>query len=113
LVSLIKAGIEHKGFALLDVFSPCVTFNKVNTYQFFRPRIQPLEDIDHDASDWKAGIEKAMVWGDVIHTGLFFETHSRLTLEEQEPVLDEGGPLAYRELGLSGEQTERIVSRMM
>ena len=113
LVSLIKAGIEHNGFALLDVFSPCVTFNKVNTYQFFKPRVQPLEDIEHDSSDWKAGIEKAMVWGDVIHTGIFFQSNSRLTLEEQEPVLDEGGPLAYRELGLSGEQTERIVSRMM
>ena len=70
LVSLIKAGIEHNGFALLDVFSPCVTFNKVNTYQFFKPRVQPLEDIEHDSSDWKAGIEKAMVWGDVIKNAL-------------------------------------------
>ncbi len=113
LISLMKAGIEHKGFALLDVFSPCVTFNKVNTYQFFRPRVQPLEDIDHDSSDWKAGIEKAMVWGEEIHTGLFFETNARPTLGEQEPVLDEGGPLGFRELGLSKEETERIVSRMM
>ncbi|HIM13437.1 MAG TPA: 2-oxoacid ferredoxin oxidoreductase, partial [Candidatus Poseidoniales archaeon] len=96
-----------------DVFSPCVTFNKVNTYQFFRPRVQPLEDIEHDPSDWKAGIEKAMLWGDVIHTGVFFETKTRLTLGEQEPVLDEGGPLAFRELGLSSEQTERIIARMM
>ena len=54
-----------------------------------------------------------MVWGEVIHTGLFFKTDARLTLEEQEPVLDEGGPLAHRELGLSEEETERIVSRMM
>jgi 2-oxoglutarate ferredoxin oxidoreductase subunit beta len=113
LVGLIKAGIEHKGFAILDVFSPCVTFNKVNTYQFFKPRVQPLEDIEHDPSDWKQAMEKAMVWGDVIHTGVFFQTNSRLTLEEQEPVLDEGGPLAYRELGLGSEETERIISRMM
>ena len=113
LISLMKAGIEHKGFALLDVFSPCVTFNKVNTYQFFRPRVQPLEDIDHDSSDWKAGIEKAMVWGEEIHTGLFFETDARPTLGEQEPVLDEGGPLAYRDLGLTKEETDRIISRMM
>ena len=113
LVGLIKAGIEHNGFAILDVFSPCVTFNKVNTYQFFKPRVQPLEDIEHDPSDWKQAMEKAMVWGDVIHTGVFFQTNSRLTLEEQEPVLDEGGPLAYRELGLGSEETERIISRMM
>ena len=113
LISLIKAGIEHKGFALLDVFSPCVTFNKVNTYQFFRQRVVPLEDVDHDPSDWKAGIERAMVWGEEIHTGLFFETNVRATLGDQEPVLDEGGALSYRELGLSTEQTECIVSRMM
>ena len=113
LISLMKAGIQHKGFALLDVFSPCVTFNKVNTYQFFRPKVQPLEDTDHDSSDWKAGIEKAMIWGEVIHTGLFFQTDARPTLGEQEPVLDEGGPLGFRELGLSKEETERIVSRMM
>ena len=75
--------------------------------------MQPLEDLDHDSSDWKEAIEKAMVWGEVIHTGLFFKTNARLTLEEQEPVLDEGGPLAHRELGLSAEETERIVSRMM
>jgi len=114
LTALMQAGIEHKGFSLLDVFSPCVTFNKVNTYQFFRQRVVPLEDVDHDASDWKAGIERAMVWGEEIHTGLFFQTDARATLGEQEPVLhDGGGPLAYRELGLSGEQTQRIVDRMM
>ena len=50
---------------------------------------------------------------DRIHTGLFFKTNARLTLGEQEPVLDEGGPLAFRELGLSSEETERIISRMM
>ena len=54
-----------------------------------------------------------MVWGEEIHTGLFFETNVRATLGEQEPVLDEGGALSYRELGLSTEQTECIVSRMM
>jgi 2-oxoglutarate ferredoxin oxidoreductase subunit beta len=113
LTRLMIEGIQHKGFALLDVFSPCVTFNKVNTYQFFRPRVQPLEDIDHDTRDWKTGIEKAMLWGDVIHTGVFFETNARMTLGDQEPVLDDGGPLAFRELGLDSEQTDRILSRMM
>ena len=53
------------------------------------------------------------VWGAGSPTGLFFKPNARLTLEEQEPVLDEGGPLAHRELGLSQEETERIVSRMM
>jgi hypothetical protein len=36
-----------------------------------------------------------------------------MTLGDQEPVLDDGGPLAFRELGLDSEQTDRILSRMM
>jgi 2-oxoglutarate ferredoxin oxidoreductase subunit beta len=113
LVRLMIEGIEHRGFALLDVFSPCVTFNKVNTYEFFRPRVSPLEDTDHDPSDWMQAMQRAMVWGEEIHTGLFFSTNARATLGDLEPILDTGGPLAHRKLGLSKEETGRIVSRMM
>ena len=38
LVELIKGGIAHKGFALIDAFSPCVTFNQDNTHEFFKQR---------------------------------------------------------------------------
>src|SRR5438093_654211 len=38
LVELLKGAILHKGFSLVDVFSPCVTYNKDNTYQWFNPR---------------------------------------------------------------------------
>ena len=62
LTELIKAGIQHKGFALIDVFSPCVTFNHDNDFAFFKPRIKKLEDEGHDPSDWKAACEKAMAW---------------------------------------------------
>ena len=44
LTDLIKQGIQHKGFSFLDVFSPCVTYNHDNTYQWFRPRVKKLED---------------------------------------------------------------------
>ena len=56
LTRLMIEGMQHNGFALLDVFSPCVPFNKVNTYQFFKQRVQPLEELDHDSSDWKESI---------------------------------------------------------
>ena len=39
LTRLMIEGMQHNGFALLDIFSPCVTFNKVNTYQFFKQRV--------------------------------------------------------------------------
>ena len=56
---------------------------------------------------------KAMGGGEFIHRCLFYKTNARITLEEREPVHDEGGPLAHGELGLSKEETARIVSRMM
>ena len=112
MVELIKKAIQHKGFSLVDIFSPCVTFNHDNDYNFFKPRIKRLEDENHDTSDWKTACEKALLWGDTIYTGLFLQRPSQ-SLDESEPVLDEGGPLAHRPLGLSGEQAKKLISRMM
>ncbi len=97
LTGLIKAGIEHKGFSLIDVFSPCVTFNHDNDFKFFKPRIKKLEDEEHDPSDWKAACEKAMAWGDEIYIGLFHE-NDRPSLDSLEMILDEGNPLSRRPL---------------
>jgi 2-oxoglutarate ferredoxin oxidoreductase subunit beta len=112
LVELMKKAIQHKGFSLIDVFSPCVTFNHDNTYKFFKPRVKKLEDEGHDTSDWKAACEKALAWGDEIYTGLFLQKEQP-TLSQLEPVLDEGSPMAYRPLGLSKEQSQKIVKGMM
>lgn len=112
LADLMKQAMQHRGFALIDVFSPCVTFNHDNNYAFFRPRVTKLEDEGHDTSDWKSACEKAMMWGETIYIGLFFQA-PRPALEDHEPVLQEGGPLAYRPLGLSETQGQRIIQRMM
>ncbi len=109
---LMQQAIEHKGFAIIDIFSPCVTFNHDNDYAFFRPRVKKLEDEDHDAGDWKAACEKAMLWGDTIYTGLFYQKR-RPTLDELEPVLEEGGPMARRPGLVTKEQSDRIIKRMM
>ena len=112
LVELMKKAIQHKGFALVDIFSPCVTFNHDNDYKFFKPRVKKLEDEGHDTSDWKAACEKAMLWGDSIYIGLYLQKDEP-ALSQLEPVLDEGGPLGYRPLGLSREQTQGIIEKMM
>ena len=43
LKGLIKEAINHEGFALVDIFQPCVTFNKINTYDWYRQRVYPIE----------------------------------------------------------------------
>ena len=112
LLDLMKQAIQHKGFALVDIFSPCVTFNHDNDYKFFKPRVKKLEDEGHDSSDWKAACEKALLWGDTIYIGKFLQK-DQPSLDQMEPVLDEGGPMARREVGVSQEQSERIIKRMM
>ena len=91
LTDLIKRGIEHKGFSFLDVFSPCVTYNHDNTYQWYRPRVKKLEDDPaYDATDWTAAMEKSLLWGEEIPIGRFFERTDLPALHAAEPVLNEG-----------------------
>src|SRR2546428_281496 len=97
LPELIKQGIRHKGVSLLDVFSPCVTYNHDNTYQWFRPRVKKLEDDPaYDAGSWMAAMEKSLLRRAGIPIGSFFYRTDVSTLHGAEPVLDTG-PLAYNE----------------
>ena len=112
MTDLIQQGIKNKGFSLIDIFSPCVTFNLDNTHDFFKERVKKLEDDEHDTSDWKTACEKAILFGDTIYTGVFFKGE-RPSLDQAEPVLSKGGPLATRELGLDDEQAQKIIDRMM
>ena len=113
MTELIKGGIRHKGFAHIDIFSPCVTFNLDNGHSFFKERVKKLEDENHDVTDWKSACEKAMLWGDTIYTGLFLQVGTQESLDQREPVLDQGGPLSSRELGISNEQAERLIKVML
>ncbi|MBD3360893.1 2-oxoacid ferredoxin oxidoreductase [Candidatus Peregrinibacteria bacterium] len=90
LTNLIIKGIKHKGFALIDVFQPCVTFNKINTYKFFRDRVYKLEEVeDYDTSDLVKAYEIAGEWGDKIPTGLFYKV-DKPTYEDVDPALKDG-----------------------
>ncbi len=95
LTQLIKGGIEHKGFALIDIFSPCVTFNHDNTYDWFRPRVYKLESQGHDPSNLNMAMERAfedvVTKYEKIPIGLFYKTQ-RPTYEELE-LSFKNGPL--------------------
>src|SRR5437762_3769605 len=58
LMKLYQDGIQYPGFALIDVFSPCVTFNKVQTYDWFRKRIYKLEDTDHNSANFHSAMDR-------------------------------------------------------
>lgn len=112
LADLIAGAIAHRGFSLVDVFSPCVTYNKVNTYDYFRKRVYKLEaEPGYEAADARGALLKSFEWGDRIPLGLFYRDEQP-TYEDQEPAL-RAGPLVRQELRLSEEKFNEMVEEFM
>lgn len=87
LKELMKASIQHKGFSLLDILQPCVTFNKINTYEWYRQRVYHIEP-GFNPEDRIEAFKKALEWGDRIPVGIIYR-NNRPLLEERIPVLQE------------------------
>jgi 2-oxoglutarate ferredoxin oxidoreductase subunit beta len=90
LTELIKAGIKHKGFALIDILQPCVSFNHTNTYAWYKKRAYKL-DPGYNPTDKAAALLKAQEWGDKIPIGIIYK-QERPLYEEKLPQL-KAGPL--------------------
>jgi 2-oxoglutarate/2-oxoacid ferredoxin oxidoreductase subunit beta len=113
LTELIKQAIQHKGFSFLDVFSPCVTYNHDNTFQWFRPRVKKLEDNpEYDRSDFQAAVEKSLLWGDEIPIGVFFERTDVPAAHDAEPVL-KPGPLVHQNLRIPVDVAKSFIDELM
>jgi 2-oxoglutarate ferredoxin oxidoreductase subunit beta len=97
LTNLIIEGINHPGFSLVDVLQPCVTFDKVHTYPWYRERIYKLSDTDYKPVDKVKSFEKAMEWGDKIPIGVFYKDEKRLSYEANLPQLSQN-PLNQRDI---------------
>lgn len=93
--TVLIAALKHKGFALVDVYQPCVTFNKVNTYDFFKQKTYKLEDEKHDPKDKDAAMKRAMDT-DRLAIGVFLD-ETRATFEGMHPALV-GGPLVKADI---------------
>lgn len=87
LADLIKAGIRHEGFALIDILQPCVSFNRVNTFKWYSERVYKIDaDSPYDAEDRLNAFQKAQEWGDKIPVGVIYRKQ-RPTLEKQLPAI--------------------------
>jgi 2-oxoglutarate ferredoxin oxidoreductase subunit beta len=105
LADLYKRAIEHEGFAIVDVFQPCVTWNKVNTFKWFRDRVYKLDETDHDPTDRVAAFDLSMTtFHDLTCTpetcrvpiGVYYEETGTPTYESGVPAY--GEPLWKRAL---------------
>jgi len=95
LAQLIRLALAHEGFALVDILQPCVSFNKVNTFRWYRERCYEVP-ADHDPRDWEAAMRLARQWGDRIPVGVLYR-NDRPSFGQGLRVLDDG-PLVGREL---------------
>jgi len=94
LISIMKQAIEYKGYALVDILQPCVSFNKLNTFAWYSKRVYELE-ADYDPTDRITAMQRAMEFGDRIPTGILYRVQ-RATFQEKNAVLKDGVPLADR-----------------
>lgn len=80
---LIGEGIQYKGFALIDVLQPCVSFNKKNTFDWYSKRAYKVnDDTSYNPEDKMAAFQKASEWGDKIPIGIIYKEKKR-TFEEK------------------------------
>ncbi len=87
LSMLIQEGIKHKGFSLIDILQPCVSFNRVNTYQWYRSRVYKVnDDKDYDPTNFEMAVKKSMEWGERIPIGIIYKG-TRKSYDEQVPVI--------------------------
>ncbi|MBW1710163.1 MAG: 2-oxoacid:ferredoxin oxidoreductase subunit beta [Deltaproteobacteria bacterium] len=92
LALLIQEAVANPGFSLVDILHPCVSFNKINTFAWYKERCQPLPP-EYDPRDWEAAIKTACQWGDQIPTGIIYRSSDQPTFGQFLPFLSKG-PLA-------------------
>lgn len=101
LSGLMKAAVEHRGFALVDILQPCVTFNRINTYEWYKERVYHIEP-GHNPGDRIEAFKRSLEWGDRIPLGIIYR-NDRPVLEDRIPVI-KSEPLVKQSFDMSGIQ---------
>ena len=63
LSRLIHEGLSHKDFRLINILQPCVSFNRVNTYDWYKKRVYDLFEENYDPDDFENAMNLARQWG--------------------------------------------------
>ncbi|TYB85873.1 MAG: 2-oxoacid ferredoxin oxidoreductase [Kosmotoga sp.] len=91
---VVSEAIKFKGLALVDVMHPCVSFNKVNTFAWYKERLYDVseDDSSYDVTDKVKAFEKSLEFGDRIPMGIIYKKE-RKTYHELHHVLKKGAKL--------------------
>lgn len=112
LTSIIEQGINHKGFSFINVFSPCVTFNKVNTYEWFKENIVKLSSIEGYDPANRAQAVNTLMENDGLVTGLIYQNKEKPSYEQLVNGFKET-PLVEQNLSLDKETFEGLLTEFM
>jgi 2-oxoglutarate/2-oxoacid ferredoxin oxidoreductase subunit beta len=105
----VEEGIKHKGFSLINVYSPCVTYNKINTYDWYKDHLVNLEEVEgYDPSDRSMAMQKLMEHNSLV-TGIIYQDKDRPSYEDMIPGFREE-PLVKQDLTLPREKFEAMVA---
>jgi 2-oxoglutarate ferredoxin oxidoreductase subunit beta len=110
LIDILGKAVQHQGFALVDTFSPCVTFNTINTHEFYKKNTKDINKAGHDTSAIHAAFREA-AREDYIATGIFYQKERPCYEESERETLAE--PLVDHELGLSLEQQNKLTAEFV
>ena len=106
---ILAAAIRHRGFALVDILQPCVTFNKINTHQWFKEHIEPIPD-SHDPADRMRALELAFRT-DKLPVGLFYKNEDRPIFTETLPVYENSDEPLYKRQ-VDREKLQKVINSM-
>lgn len=111
LVEIIKQAITHKGFSLVNVYSPCVTYNKVNTYDWFKENLVSLNDLEeYDPTDRQMAINTLLRHNSLI-TGIIYQEEKQSYQDVIHGYSDQS--LAYTDLAIEEEHLDRLMQEFM
>ena len=112
LTAIIEAGINHKGFSFINVFSPCVTYNKINTYDWFKQNLTKLNTIEGYDSTNKEQAMQTLMKHDSLVTGIIYQDSSRPSYQELIPGYAEES-LNKSDLTLDQAHFDKLVEEFM
>lgn len=96
---ILKKAIQHKGYSLVDMFQPCVTFNKINTFMWFKENTYYLDE-NYDCTNRAKAFEKSLEV-DKLPLGIFYINENKTIFEETPQNND------ITKLDFSQRRTER------
>lgn len=112
LTKMIEEAINHDGFSFVNVFSPCVTYNKVNTYDWFKENLKSIDDIEgYDASN-KNIATQTVIDNESLLTGIIYQDKETPSYESQIEEM-QGEALAKQDIKIDKAQFEALTQQFV